>query len=119
MILTTLPSAAGLIAGGRVKILRWTSEQRPAGPTPCESGLPDYEAMIWWGLLARRGLPAAVRQQLNTAANEALSEGRLAECLASEGATPWRGTAEEADGFLQADLARWREVATTSNIRVD
>ena len=123
MIFTTVPSAAGLLAGGRVKILGWTSEQRPAGgpaaPTPRESGLPDYEAAIWWGLLARRGLPAAVRQRLNAAANEALSVGRLADYLASEGAMPSRGAAEEADRFLQADLARWRGVATAAKIRVD
>ena len=123
MIFTTVPSAAGVITGGRVKVLGWTSEQRPAGgpaaPTPRESGLPGYEAAIWWGLLARRGLPAPIRDQLNAAANEALSEGRLAEYIASEGATRGQGTPEEADRFLQADLARWREVAASANIRVD
>lgn len=123
LIFTTVPSAAGVISGGRVKVLGWTSEQRPASgpaaPTPRESGLPDYEASIWWGLLARRGLPASVRNALSTAANEALSEGRLAEYLINEGATPRRGSAEEADRFLQADLARWRGVAATANIRVE
>ncbi len=60
-----------------------------------------------------------MHQRLNAAANEALSEGRLADYLASAGATPWRGTAEEADRFLQTDLARWRGVATAAKIRVD
>ena len=113
----------GQIEGGQLRPLAVTSGGRAANlpqvPTPRESGLPDYEATIWRGLLARRGLPTAVREQLDAAANEALSEGGLAECLASEGATPWRGTAQDAGGSLQADLARWREVATTSNIRVD
>jgi tripartite-type tricarboxylate transporter receptor subunit TctC len=123
LIFTTMPSATGVIQAGRVKVLGWTADQRPpagpAGPGPRESGLPDYEATIWWGLLARRGLPAEIRDRLNAAANEALSEGRLAEYLASEGATPGRGTAEQADRFLLADLARWRDVAATANIRVD
>ena len=123
LLFTTVPSAAGVIAGGRVKVLGWTSDGRPASgpaaPTPRESGLPDYEAGIWWGLLARRGLPPAVRQRLNEAANEALSDGRLSDYLNGEGATPSRGTAEEADRFLQADLARWRGVATAGNIRVE
>jgi tripartite-type tricarboxylate transporter receptor subunit TctC len=123
LIFTTMPSAAGVISGGRVKVLGWTSEQRPAngpaGPTPRESGLPGYEAGIWWGLLARRGLPNAIRDQLNAAANEALADARLAGYLASEGAQPGRGTAEEADRFLQADLTRWRDVAATANIRVE
>jgi tripartite-type tricarboxylate transporter receptor subunit TctC len=123
VIFTTMPSAAGVINAGRVKVLGWTSEQRPAngppGPTPRESGLAGYEASIFWALLARRGLPDAIRTALNTAANEALSEGRLAEYLASEGATAARLPADAADRLLQEDLARWRAVATTANIRLD
>ena len=60
-----------------------------------------------------------MRDRLNAAAREALSEGRLAEYLTSEGAMPGRGTAAESDAFLQADLRRWREVATSANIRVE
>jgi tripartite-type tricarboxylate transporter receptor subunit TctC len=123
LIFTTLPSATGVIQSGRVKVIGWTSEQRPPngppGPTPRESGLPGYEAGIFWALIARRGLPAEVRGTLNAAANAALSEGRLAEYLVSEGATPGRASAEEADRFLLADLERWRQVATAANIRVD
>jgi tripartite-type tricarboxylate transporter receptor subunit TctC len=108
---------------GRVKVLGWTAENRPANgpsaPTPRESGLPDYEAGIWWGLLARSGLPAAIRDKLNKTANEALSEGRLATYLAGEGATPSPRSAADADAFLKADLARWRAVATAAKIRVD
>jgi tripartite-type tricarboxylate transporter receptor subunit TctC len=123
MIFTTVPSAGGVISGGRVKVLGWTSEHRPAGgppaPTPAESGIPDYEASIWWGLLARRAVPEPIRRQLNEAATQALSDGRLADYLASEGAAPQRLGLDEAEKFLVADLARWREVASTANIRLD
>ncbi|MBR0646758.1 tripartite tricarboxylate transporter substrate-binding protein [Plastoroseomonas hellenica] len=120
---TTITAAAGLVSGGRVKLLGWTSENRPASgpaaPTPRESGLPDYEAGIWWGLLARRGIPAAIRARLNAAANEALAESRFAANLANEGATPARLSPEEGERFLQADLARWRDLAIAANIRVE
>ncbi len=123
LIFTTMPSAAGVIQGGRVKVLGWTSEQRPAngppGPTPRESGFPSYEAGIWWGLLARRGMPPAIRDMVNATANEALADPRLANYLATEGATPGSGNAAAADAFLQADLRRWREVAQAANIRVE
>ena len=123
VIFTTMPSAAGIIQSGRVKVLGWTSEQRPAngpaGPTPRESGFPGYEASIWWGLLARRGLPAEIRTLVNATANEALADPRLATYLASEGARPGSGDAAEADRFLVADLTRWRSVATAANIRVE
>ncbi|WP_043829545.1 Bug family tripartite tricarboxylate transporter substrate binding protein [Muricoccus aerilatus] len=123
LLFTTLPSARGIIDSGRVKAIGWTAENRPPGgpqaPTPRESGLPDYEAGIWWGLLARRGTPPEIRDRLNAAANEALSGGRLAAYLESEGATPTPRSAAEGDAFLRADLARWREVAAAANIRVE
>ncbi|WP_198383290.1 tripartite tricarboxylate transporter substrate binding protein [Roseomonas sp. KE2513] len=123
LLFTTLPSARGIIDSGRVKAIGWTAENRPPGgpqaPTPRESGLPDYEAGIWWGLLARRGTPPEIRDRLNAAANEALSGGRLAGYLESEGATPTPRSAAEGDAFLRADLARWREVAAAANIRVE
>ena len=122
LLFTTVPSAGGVISGGRVKVLGWTAEQHPAtpaAPSPRESGLLDYEAGIWWGLLAPRGLPDEVRRRLNEAANEALTDGRLAGYLAGEGATPSRGTAAEADRFLRDDLARWRDVAAAANVRVE
>lgn len=121
LLFTTLPSARGVIDSRRVKVIGWTGEDRPPGapsaPTPRESGLPDYEAGIWWGLLARAGTPPAIRDRLNAAAGEALRGGRLAEYLAGEGATPGRTTAAEADAFLKRDLARWRAVGAAANIR--
>ncbi|WP_424138394.1 Bug family tripartite tricarboxylate transporter substrate binding protein [Roseomonas chloroacetimidivorans] len=123
VIFTTIPSARGVISSGRVKVLGWTGENRPAGgpmaPTPRESGFPDYEAGIWWGMLARRGIPPAIRDRINAVANEALSGGRLATYLESEGAQPTPRSAAEGDAFLQRDLAQWREVAAKANIRVE
>ncbi len=120
---TSMPAAAGLVASGRLKLLGWTTERAPAGgpsaPTPRQSGLPDYEAGIWWGLIARRGVPEAVRTRLNAAANAALTEGPFAQTLAQEGATAGNLPAEGSDRFVRADLARWREVAQAASIRVE
>lgn len=119
---TSMPAAAGLVAAGRLKLLGWTTEavpaSGPAGPTPRASGL-DYEAGIWWGLIARRGLPEAIRTRLNAAANAAITEGRFAQTLAQEGATPGNLPPEGGDSFVLADIARWREVAQAANIRVE
>ncbi|WP_426957879.1 Bug family tripartite tricarboxylate transporter substrate binding protein [Muricoccus radiodurans] len=123
LLFTTVPSAGGVISGGRVKVIGWTAENRPASgpqaPTPRESALPNYEATIWWGLLARRGIPPEIRDAINAAANEALSGGRLASYLAGEGATPTPRSAAQGTEFLTADLRRWREVAQKADIRVE
>ncbi len=120
---TSMPAAAGLVASGRLKLLGWTTDAVPPGgpaaPTPRSSGLPDYEAGIWWGLIARRGIPDAVRARLNAAANAAVTGGRFAESLAQEGAMPGNLSPDASDRFVLADLARWREVAQAGNIRVE
>jgi tripartite-type tricarboxylate transporter receptor subunit TctC len=123
LIFTTLASAGGIVSGRRVKVIGWTAENRPAkgpqAPTPRESGLPEYEASIWWGLLARRGTPPEIRERLNAVANEALSGGRLASYLEGEGATPTPLSPAAGEAFLQHDLAQWRAVASTANIRIE
>ncbi len=120
---TTVTAAAGLIADRRIKLLGWTMDQLPANappaPTPSQSGLPDYEASIWWALMARRGIPAPIAARLHHTVQEALGEGRLAANMQQEGATPSRLSREESERFIQADLTRWRDLATSENIRVE
>ncbi|MDB5412111.1 MAG: Tripartite-type tricarboxylate transporter, receptor component TctC [Rubritepida sp.] len=120
---TTITAAAGLVSSGRVKLLGWTTESPPAsgpaGPTPAQSGLPDYEASIWWGLLARRGIPPAAAARLHTAAQAALTEGRFATNLAQEGAAASHLSQADSERFIQADLTRWRDLALSANIRVE
>lgn len=122
LTITTVTAAAGLIASGRIKLLGWTREQVPASPpapTPRQSGMTDYEVSIWWGLLARRGFPDPVAAKLHAAVQEALGEGRLAANMAQEGAEPSRLSRAASERFIQADLARWRDLATSENIRVE
>ena len=122
LLFTTTSSAAGLLKEGRAKLLGWTSEAIPAGmpkaATPRDSGV-EFEAQIWWGMLARSGTPAPILARLNATANEALSEGPLARYLANEGATVQARSLEDCASFLRTDLLRWREVASTANIRIE
>jgi tripartite-type tricarboxylate transporter receptor subunit TctC len=78
-MITTIPSVTGLIQGGKVKALAVTGSVR-AGvlldvPTAMEAGVPGYTAAAWYGLLAPKGLAAAVRAKLETAVGEALELG--------------------------------------------
>ena len=77
-MITTIPSATGLINGGKLKALAVTGATRaavlPDVPTAGEAGLPGYVASAWYGLLAPKGLPAEISARLETAAGEALQE---------------------------------------------
>ncbi|MCW8087574.1 tripartite tricarboxylate transporter substrate-binding protein [Sabulicella glaciei] len=120
---TSLSASAGLVGTGRLKLLGWTTETVvagwPAAPTPHASGLPDYEAGIWWAAILRRGTPEAIRERLNAAIRAAVAEARFAASLASEGATAGVLPADAADARIGTELTKWRDVASHANIRTE
>lgn len=122
LMITTLPSAAGVVRDGRVRLLAYSApgipEGAPAAPLVSESGL-DYDVAIWWGLFAPAGLPNPILERLNAEVNDALRDPDLARLYQGEGARPSPGTPAEFAAMLRTDIARWREVAQLANIRLD
>ncbi|WP_198373171.1 Bug family tripartite tricarboxylate transporter substrate binding protein [Roseomonas rosulenta] len=122
LMITTLPSAAGVVRDGRVRLLAYSAPGIPEGSPPAplvsESGL-DYDIAIWWGLFAPAGLPAPILERLNAEVNDALRDPDLARLYQTEGARPSPGTPAEFTAMLRTDIARWREVAQLANIRLD
>ena len=122
VMITTVASASSAIREGRVRVIAATAPggglppEVPPVPTVREAGI-DYEAAIWWGLLAPHGLPAELRAAVHAAANAALGDANLARIYAAEGASPSPVGPGEFPAILHADLARWREVARIADIR--
>jgi tripartite-type tricarboxylate transporter receptor subunit TctC len=128
VMITTVASANAAIRDGRVRVLAATAPspadrgglppEVPAVPTARALGV-DYEVAIWWGLLAPKGVPPAIRQAIHAAANEALADPGLKRVYDAEGAVPAPGPPEEFAAVLHADLARWRKLAEAANIRAE
>lgn len=122
LLITTMASASGAIRDGRVRLLAYAAEGAPASNPPATTvratGL-DYEASIWWGLLAPRGLPPSVSASLQSAVREALAEPDIARIYESEGARPAFAPAAAFQAELAADIVRYREVAQRANIRAE
>ncbi len=119
-MITTIPSATGLIAGGKVKALAVTGAERaavlPGVPTAAEAGVPGYTAFAWYGLLAPKGLPAAIRAKLEAAAAGALQGPQLVARIKSDGALPSELRGEAFRTFIAAERKRWGEVIREANI---
>jgi tripartite-type tricarboxylate transporter receptor subunit TctC len=124
VLFTTVASANAAIREGRVRVVAATAEggELPPGVAPVttvrEQGV-EYDASIWWGLLAPRGLPPAVRAAIHAAANEALADPALRRVYETEGARPSPAGPEAFAPLLRADLARWRQVAQAADIRAE
>jgi tripartite-type tricarboxylate transporter receptor subunit TctC len=124
LMITTIASANAPIREGRIRLLAATApdgllpEGVPPVATAKEQGV-DYEVAIWWGLLAPKGLPPAIRAAVHAAANGALADANLTRIYNTEGARPAPVGPDEFPRVMHEDLARWREVARTANIRAE
>lgn len=112
-----------MIQAGNVKVLGVASLERtpaaPDVPTLHEQGLTGFESGTWGVLLAPKGTPKAIVDQLNAAANKGLKTREAIEYYARNGATPKGGTAQECATFMKAEREKWAPVIIASGAQVD
>ncbi len=118
-----LPSALGLIQGGKLRALAVTTPQRssvlPQVPTMEEAGIKGYQVFAWFGLAAPAGLPAAVQQKLEQSLERVARHEEVRAAMLKAGAEPtWLG-AQAMAGFMQADTAQWKKVSEFAKISLD
>src|SRR5213082_2472291 len=78
------------IQSGKLRAIAVTSRKRsallPDVPTLAESGLSDYQAGSWYGVMAPAGTPREIVARLHGAIARALKQPDVAQRLAAEGA---------------------------------
>jgi len=108
------------VDSGRVRALAVSGPKRiealPAVPPVAEAGVPGYEAMQWYGLVAPAGTPAPVIVRLNAEAVKALQSDEMKEKLALDGAQPVGSTPAEFAVLIRSELDKWTRVARAARI---
>ncbi|HXF65679.1 MAG TPA: tripartite tricarboxylate transporter substrate binding protein [Burkholderiales bacterium] len=116
-ILAGLPHAKS----GRLRALGVTSAKRAGGapgiPTIAEAGVPGYEAVQWFGVLAPAATPREIVSRLHGEIVRALHSPEVRGRFAADGADPVGSTPEEFAAFLRAETAKWAKVAQEAGIR--
>ena len=111
----TAVTAGPHIRSGRLKPLATGAAKRMASmpelPTAIESGLPNYEAAIWWAWATTAGTPAAVMNKLNTEIAAILKMPETVKRFAAESAEVEISTSAEIRKMIPADVAKWEKVA--------
>ena len=123
MTIADPPPATGPLMGGRVRGLAVTSATRhpawPDLPTMAEAGIPDIEIVLWSGLLAPAGTPAAIVRKLQDEVARVVRLAEIRERLAGMAIDPVGNTSEEFARIIAADIAKWTAVAKAANIKAD
>ncbi len=111
----------GYVRAGRLKALAVTgarrSETLPDLPTVAESGVPGYEAVGWFGLLAPAATPKAIVAKLSADVNRALADPQVRGKMLELGSDPAGDTPEEFARFIRADQAKWSKLIKEKGIK--
>ncbi|MBI2316783.1 MAG: tripartite tricarboxylate transporter substrate binding protein [Betaproteobacteria bacterium] len=126
LVLVDIPASLAQIRAGKIRALAVTGSSRVAAmpdvPTVAESGMPNYEVILWTGLFAPAGTPAAIIDKLHSELSVVLKEDSLKERLGALGAFDTTlGSLSPAQfrAMHRADVNKWTKVARDLNIRAD
>jgi tripartite-type tricarboxylate transporter receptor subunit TctC len=93
---------------------RWSG--LPDVPTVAESGLPGFEASVWYALLAPAGTPPEVINKLNAAVNGFLATPATQELFGKLGVQSAGGTPADLKTFIAGEIAKWEPIVKGANI---
>jgi tripartite-type tricarboxylate transporter receptor subunit TctC len=123
MVIDPLATAKKFAEAGKVKALAVTTAKRtslwPEMPTVAESGVPGYDAAVWYGLYVPAKTPAATVQMLNHEFVSILQSPDMRKWLTLQGLEPVGNTPEEARQQLVDEIQRNIALARKANIHTD
>jgi tripartite-type tricarboxylate transporter receptor subunit TctC len=109
------------VRGGRLRALGVTSAKRAGGvpdiPTIAEAGVPGYDAVQWFGVLAPTTTPRAIVVRLHGEIVRVLQAADVKGRLSGDGADPVGNSPEEFAAFLSAETAKWAKVVKDAGIQ--
>jgi tripartite-type tricarboxylate transporter receptor subunit TctC len=121
MAFAPIPATYSNAQSGNMRMLAVTSAVRstlaPEIPTIAESGVPGFEAVLRYGLVAPAGTPRAIIDKLNAALNTALKSDEIRKRLALEGAEPLPSTPQEYGADIDREETTWAKVVKSSGAK--
>jgi tripartite-type tricarboxylate transporter receptor subunit TctC len=106
---------------GKLKALATTGSKRaetlPDLPTVAEAGVPGYEAVGWFGLLAPAATPKPTVEKISADANKVLADPEIRKRMTDVGADPTGNTPDQFARFIRDDQAKWAKLMREAGIK--
>jgi tripartite-type tricarboxylate transporter receptor subunit TctC len=120
---SSLPPALGLVREGKVRALAVTGARRSDVfsdlPTVAEAGLPGYESVLHYGIVAPVGTPPAIVAKLNAALRDAVNAPDTKERMAKDGTEPLPSTPEEYAADIDREETKWSAIVKRSGAKAE
>ena len=122
LVFETLPALSPHFKSPKLKILAVTSDTRsellPEAPTLNESGVPGFDVTTYYGLLAPRGTPRAIVDQLSTAMQSLAQKPEVKDALKKAGAQAIATSPEKMGKMIQGEIDKWARVQKFAQIKL-
>jgi tripartite-type tricarboxylate transporter receptor subunit TctC len=122
-VITGLPECLPHIKSGKLRALAIASSARhpfiPEVQTTAELGLPSLTITSWTGLMVPSGTPKDIVARINAEVASVLKQPDTAERVRAQGFDIVANSAEAAQSFMAAEVARWGKLVREANIKAD
>ncbi len=123
MLFNTVGAIHTLVSSGKLRALGVTTARRssrlPDVPTLAESGLPGFNIMSWFGLLAPADTPRPIIDRLNAEAIKALNAQDIKSAVTATGMELIPGSPDQFAAHIKSEIARFTAIAKAAGIRLD
>jgi tripartite-type tricarboxylate transporter receptor subunit TctC len=121
LAIVDIPSSQAMIKDGKIKALGVTSTKRdnhvPDAPTFIESGVPGYESIGWFGLVAPAGTPPDIIKKLNEVFVAAMNDPTVKERIHQGGAEARPTTPAEFAAFIKKETDKWAAIIKAAGLK--
>jgi tripartite-type tricarboxylate transporter receptor subunit TctC len=122
-VFSTMPPAIANSKAGKLRALAVTTPKRvgaaPEVPTMIEAGLPNFEIVLYSGILAPKGMDRALLRRINTEFAKAVQSSEMQPVWQNIGADPLAMSPEEFEKRTEAEIAKLGPVVKASGAKVD
>jgi len=118
-----IPPAYGNIKAGKLRALAVTGPKRsgllPDVPTAAETGLPGFDVVLNYGLLAPAGTPKPIVDRINKAMQVAIANPDVQKRISADGAEAFSSTPEDYAAIVDRDATRWSALIRKLKLKVE
>lgn len=123
LLMDSIVSGMPHVRSGKLRAIAVSSAKRtsvaPDVPTIAESGLPGFDAITWYGIMAPARTPPEVVRLVANELNQILKSPDVAKRFNDMGSEPAEVNPEAFARFLDEEAARWLEVVRQSGARME
>lgn len=123
MMFANVADIGAQIRSGKVKALAVTTSRRarslPDLPTLSEAGLPGFEIVSWFGLLAPAGTPLPIIARLNAETVKVVARADVISTLGAQGLEVAPGSPEQFGAHIRSEIAKFVQIGKAAGIKAE